>query len=163
MTRLLLVVCPFVASVVVGSLVTATGAFAQKTDPALDKFRTDFESAWQKGDAKAIAAMYTENAIVVDSDGEVTHGRAALAKAEAANFAGPFKGTIMTIKVGTSASVTPTVSVNEGSYTVTGGKGPDGKPMAVDGRYVNTLVKQGTGWMIASTTTFAPQPAVAPK
>jgi len=29
----------------------------------------------------------------------------------------------------------------------------------VNGHYVNTLNKQGTRWMVASSTTFTPEPA----
>ena len=163
MARIARVVCPFVASVVVTSLVMVCAAFAQAPDPAMEKLRTDYERAWQKADAKAIAALYTDSGILVDSAGVVVHGRAAIEKAQAANFAGPFKGTTLAITVGVSQSVTPNVSVNEGTYTVSGVMGPDGKPLPLSGHYVNTLVKQGNSWMIASNTAFTPQPATPAK
>ena len=163
MTRMVRIVCPFVAAVVVGSLMTASTAIAQSKDPAVEKVRTAYEQAWQKGDAKAIAALYTDTAILIDAAGVVVHGRAAIEKAQAANFAGPYKGTTLTITPGLSQSVSPTLSVNEGTFTVTGIKGPDGKPVPVAGHYVNTFLKQGSGWLIASNAAFTPEPARPPK
>jgi hypothetical protein len=48
--------------------------------------------------------------------------------------------------------------VAEGTYEVKGLTGPDGKPMALKGTYMNTLVKKAGAWLIAGHMAFAPPP-----
>ena len=64
---------------------------ARTKDPALDKLAADWAAAFAKGDAKALAGFYTDNAVRV-TDGGAVVGRAAIEKEFAANFAGPWKG-----------------------------------------------------------------------
>jgi uncharacterized protein (TIGR02246 family) len=136
-------------------------AQAQSADPALDKLARDYEAAWAKGDAAAVAAHYTENTLVVNTDG-VQHGRAELQKRMAANFAGPWKGSTIAIHVGKSQSLGPDMTLNEGTYEVKA-TGPDGKPMMLKGSYLNTLAKKGGAWMIAGNMAFPPPPPPAAK
>jgi uncharacterized protein (TIGR02246 family) len=151
------------ACVFIVCLAAATAGWAQSADPAMEKLRADYEKAWQKGDAKAIAALYSDTAIVVSQDGALAHGRAAIEKAFASNFAGPFKGTTLAITVGIYQPLGSSVTSNEGTYAMKGVVGPDGKPMTLNGRFVNTFVKSGTGWLIAAEAAFMPQGAPAPK
>src|SRR5258708_39089694 len=48
---------------------------------AIQKSGRDFTDAFNKGDAKAVAALWTEQGECHDADGIVTRGRAALEKA----------------------------------------------------------------------------------
>lgn len=52
------------ATLVVASAGTRT-AFAQAKDAALDKFVADYIAAFNQGDAKAVAVLYTEGSIRV--------------------------------------------------------------------------------------------------
>ncbi len=133
-----------------------TGASAQTKDPAMDKLAADWTAAFGKGDAKALASLYTENAIRVTPEGGEVIGRAAIEKAFAAGFAGPAKGAKITIVIGSIQQVSADIAVNEGTYEVTG-VGPDGKPAPpARGRYLNTIVKKGGAWLIASNASVLP-------
>jgi uncharacterized protein (TIGR02246 family) len=134
-------------------------ARAQSADPALVKLARDYEKAWATGDAAAVAAHYTENTLSVNADG-VQHGRAELQKRMAANFAGPWKGSTIAIHIGKSQSLGPNMSLNEGTYEVKA-IGPDGKPMLLNGHYLNTLEKKGGAWVIAGNMAFPPPPPMA--
>ena len=115
----------------VAAAVLATGvasATAQAKDPALDKMVADWTAAFGRGDAKALAALYTDNAIRVSPDGGTVLGRAAIEKEFAGYFAGPWKGATIKILVGTVQPLGPDVSAAEGMYEVTP-KGPDGKAL----------------------------------
>jgi uncharacterized protein (TIGR02246 family) len=137
----------------------ATPTSAQTKDPAMDKLAADWAAAFAKGDAKALAGFYTENAIRVTPEGGKVVSRGAIEKEFAANFAGPFKGAKITINVGSIQHVSADVAVNEGTYEVTGILKPDGKPApALRGSYLNTIVKKGAAWIIASNAGILPPP-----
>jgi uncharacterized protein (TIGR02246 family) len=68
-----------------GKQAAAKGASRQADEEAIRKQARDFEQAFAKGDAKAIAAQWTENAVYRNESGEVVRGRAALEK-EFADF-----------------------------------------------------------------------------
>ncbi len=149
---------------VVGSLALLGAGLApvsaQTKDPALDKLAADWAAAFAKGDAKALAGFYTENAVRISAEGGTAAGRSAIEKEFASNFAGPWKGAKITIHVGSTQPLGADVAVNEGSYEVTGIKTPDGKPApAVTGRYLNTIVKKDGAWVLASNAAISPQPS----
>jgi uncharacterized protein (TIGR02246 family) len=144
----------------VACLAVAGLARAQSADPAMDKLLRDYEKAWATGNAAAVAAHYTEDALAVNTSG-VQHGRAEVQQRMAANFAGPWKGSTIAIHIGKSQSLGPDMTLNEGTYEVTA-TGPDGKPVLLKGHYLNTLVKKGGAWMIAGNMAFPPPPAAAP-
>jgi uncharacterized protein (TIGR02246 family) len=148
---------PFAAAALLA--VGLAPASAQTSDPAMDKLAADWTAAFAKGDAKTLASLYTENAIRVTAEGEKTIGRDAIAKDFATNFAGPWKGATIKINVGSIQQVTSDVAVNEGTFDVMGVKGPDGKPVPIHGKYVNTIVKKNGAWLLASNTGVTPTPA----
>ena len=117
-----------------------------------------FSAAFNKGDAKGVAALYSENAIRVSQVSKEI-GRAAIEKALTVQLAGPFKGTKLTIALGTIQALSADVELVEGTYTVTGMKGPDGKSVpAVTGSFLNTHVKQGGAWLLSSNADIPPAP-----
>lgn len=137
-------------------------ASAQTKDPALDKLAADWAAAFAKGDAKALAGFYTENAIRVTPEGGKAVGRSAIEKEFASNFAGAWKGARITISVGNTQPLGADIAVNEGTYEVTGIVMPNGKPAPpVKGNYLNTIVKKNGAWMLASNAASVPQPPPA--
>jgi uncharacterized protein (TIGR02246 family) len=132
-------------------------AGAQAKDPALDKLAADWAAAFARGDAKALAGFYTDDAVRTTQDAGTTIGRAAIEKEFAANFAGPWKGATIAIKVGSSRPVSTDIAVNEGTWEVSA-TGPDGKPMTTSGYYVNTIVRRAGAWVIASNATIPRAP-----
>ncbi len=138
-----------------------TAVSAQTKDPAMDKLAADWTAAFAKGDAKALAGLYAENAVRVTQGGKVI-GRSAIEKEFAAMLAAPLKGAKINILVGTTQHVSPDVAVNEGTYEVTGVLAPDGKAAPpLRGSYLNTVVKKGGAWVIASDADIPPPPPAA--
>ena len=132
-------------------------ALAQSKDPAVDKLVADWTAAFGRGDAKALASHYTDNAVRVTAEGGRVVGRAAIEKEFASNFAGPWKGAAIKIHVGEIQPVAPDIAVGEGTYEVSP-KGPDGKALPpIKGSYVNTMVKKGGAWVLASNAAI-PEP-----
>jgi uncharacterized protein (TIGR02246 family) len=126
---------------------------AQKSDPALEQLARDYETAFNKGDGKALAALYATDALRVTPTGHLITGQAAIENDYLTNLAGPFKGTKLLLHPGKTQTLTADVALIEGTYEVTGGTTP------VKGRYLNTVVKQSGQWRLASVVTVPEQPA----
>jgi uncharacterized protein (TIGR02246 family) len=123
-------------------------------DAEFKKLVDDFVAAWNKGDAKAVAALHTTDAIRLNVDGTVVVSRAEIEKGMATAFAGPMKGSKLMVTEGKRSQVVADVYVGEGTYEVTGGAPPP--PGTTNkGRYLNTVVRQGGRLLIASSAVQA--------
>jgi len=125
---------------------------AQKVDPDAQKLVDDYTAAFNKGDAKGVTALYAANGTRLGPDGILIAGRAAIEKNYADAFAGPLKGSTLTLQQGATHVVTPELKIIEGRFTATG-------LAPVKGRYVNTVVRQGKAWLLASVVTIPDPPA----
>ena len=121
------------------------------------KLAYDFSAGWGKGDAKAIAALHTEDATRLNGDGTFAKGRAAIEKGMTEALGGPWKGTTLTITSDPSTRVTDDVYLGGGQYQISGGTPPPGA--STSGSYMNTLVRRGGRWMIAGSAIVSPPPA----
>lgn len=135
------------ASLIVVVAIAWVAVAAQQTDPEIDKLARSYEAAFNKGDAKAIAALHTADAIRMLPDGQVVTGRAAIEKGIATVFAGEMKGAKLTISAGQTQKLAADVVATTGTFEVAGGKTP-GK-----GRYLNTLKREGGQWLLATVAT----------
>jgi uncharacterized protein (TIGR02246 family) len=114
-----------------------------------DKVAEAFSRAWAKGDAKAIAALHTKDAVRMNAGQPVAKGTAAIEKAMMDALTGPYKGSTLTITSNSSTRVTDDTYVGEGTYRVVGGSPPPEAPTS--GQYMNTMVRQGGRWLIAAS------------
>jgi uncharacterized protein (TIGR02246 family) len=129
----------------IAAIVTLGSALAaQKPDADIEALTRNFEQAFNKGDAKALAGLYTKDAVQLTPDGQFLTGQAAVEQHHAKVFGGPAKDAKLTLKLGRTQEVTPDVRISEGTYEVTGGTMPG------TGRYVNTVARQGGQWRLAS-------------
>lgn len=133
-------------AIVLAGLTVAAGA--QKPDPDAQKVADDYIAVFNKGDAKGVAALYTPDATRLGPDGQLLKGRAAVEKAYVDGFAGTLKGAKLTIDVMSTQVVTPDVKVIEGRFA-TG---------TLKGRFVNTMVRRGNAWLLATVVTVPDMP-----
>jgi uncharacterized protein (TIGR02246 family) len=143
----------WVAALVLVTLTAVVGA--QKPDADAAKLAVQYIAAFNKGDAKALTALYTADATRLGPDGQLLTGRAAVEKSYADSFAGPLKGSTLALQQGRTQAITPDVKIMEGRFTVAAAA-------PLTGRYVNTIVRQGGSWLLASVVTV-PDPAPAAK
>jgi uncharacterized protein (TIGR02246 family) len=127
----------------------------QTSDPALEQLAKDYETAFNQGDAKALAGLYEMNALRVTPTGQLLTGRASIEEDYLTSLAGPLKGTKLTLHPGKTQPLTPDVALIEGTYEVTDGT------TSVKGRYLNTATRQSGRWRLASVVTVPEQPAAA--
>jgi len=142
----------WVAAVV---LVTLTAVVsAQKPDADAAKLADQYIAAFNKGDAKALTALYTADATRLGPDGQLLTSRAAVEKSYMDGFAGALKGASLTLQQGRTQAVTPDVKIMEGRFAVSAAA-------PLKGRYVNTIVRQGGTWLLASVVTVPDPPPAA--
>lgn len=115
---------------------------------------TEFEKAFNAGDAKAIAAQFTENAEAVDEDGEVFEGRANIE----ARFESLFKDypkAKIEVELTSLRKLSPDVAVEDGYSTTTLAPEEPGSRSP----YTVVHVKRDGQWLIASVRDFPEEAA----
>ncbi len=113
----------------------------------------EFIAAFNKGDARAVAAFWTEDATYTDLDGRQHKGRATIEKLYARVFA-ENKGATLKIHPSSVKVLTPDVGIEEGVTEVTPAGGGPGSAAA----FTAVFVKQGGEWLIQNLTESVPQP-----
>ena len=118
-----------------------TPAPQEKSEPGVEQLLRDYQAAFNRNDAKALAALYTDKAIRLGPNNEVLYGRAAIEKF----YVGSFGGTpgALSIRPGPTQMITADVAVLEGRYEVAGATG-------IHGAYFLTIVRQNGQWKLAS-------------
>ncbi len=122
-------------------------------EAAIKKNAEAFITAFDKGDAKAVAAFWTADGDYVDETGRHMKGRDEIEKAFTEFFA-ENKGLKVEIHTESLRFVTPDVAVEDG---VTSVAEPDGGPPS-RARYTVVHVKKGGQWQLSSVrdTPYAP-------
>ena len=116
-------------------------ALRATVDGFLDRFRT----AWDAGDARAYAALFTEDATYVIFLGEAMVGRNEIERNHVDVFGRWQKGTQMGVK----AIAVQSLGADVCSVLTVGGIGQK-TPIAYDKIQTFTLVRRGDRWLIAA-------------
>lgn len=138
---------------------------ASKDEDAVKARVAEFIAAFSKGDAKAAASFFTEDATLVNPAGVTGKGQAEIEKVIAGDIASILKDTKMEMKVIEFRAIGKDAAWIELEHSVTGAKGPDGKAMPPMTFHVPALVvKKGKIWSIAEARPYAYLPPMpAPK
>ena len=128
---------------------SADAAAAEPTDnakeeAAIQKTAEAFVEAFNKGDAKAVAAFWTPDGDMVDREGHHVQGRKAI-EALYQKFFSEAKGAKLYIRIASLRVVNPDLALEDGETEIVL---PDGPPAA--SRYTVVHVKQEGQWMIES-------------
>jgi uncharacterized protein (TIGR02246 family) len=124
-----------------------------------------YVEAFNKGDAKAVAAHYIEEGTTVNVFGMEMAGRATIEQELTTAFAGPLKGATIDITP-TKVQMVKDVGIGDADINISGMKGPDGKPAPpIKARGIGVFVKQKGKWMFAASRAFVhlPPPPGMPK
>lgn len=106
--------------------------------PELDRVLRDYERAWRTGDAAALAALFTEDGFILQSNRPPTRGRAAIRAAYEGQGGAPLRLRALAFSAG------DTIGYIIGAYGYGAGPGDTGK-------FTLTLRrKPGGAWLIFS-------------
>jgi len=120
-------------------------------EEAIRQAAATYVKAYSKGDAKAIAALFTADAEYVDEEGRVFQGRETIEKSLADSFA-ETPGCNLDVKIESIRFIGPGIAVEDGSATVT----PPGSAAPIRSRYTAVHLKSDGKWLIASVRDKAP-------
>jgi uncharacterized protein (TIGR02246 family) len=133
----------------------ATDQSAQQNQPP-DNVARKYQEAYNKGDAKALAGLYSDDVYYVDQDGAEVKGRDAMEQLLADNFK-QNPGAKLAITIEEVKQLAPDVKVTRGLATVTLTNGTTETT-----RFTTTQVKKGENWEISQLTeTEAPSPSAS--
>jgi uncharacterized protein (TIGR02246 family) len=112
----------------------------QNSSPDIEQLTRDYEAAFNKGDAKALAGLYTADALRLGLNNEMLRGRAAIEQFYVATVGGAATRKL-TIRPGRTQLLTADVALTEGTYQAGDG---------LSGVYVITMVRQNGQWRLAA-------------
>ena len=135
----------------------AGGATAQGSEEeAIRRLYSDYDAAWNAGDAKRLAAAWAEDADHVEPDGTPIKGRAAIENSLARRLAAELKGSQSKQTVEAVHFIKPDVAMVDATYEVTGIPHAAGAPgSTLHGRYVDIWVKGKGKWHIVADRPLA--------
>ena len=147
----------FLSVVTVLGLVVSLGSVlvAQDTtadEEAIAQLDDRFREAWSNRDAKAIAALYTEDASGVGAMGETVSGRMAIEEREAKGFAALPEGAQLEFEQLSLRFSRPTIGIADGTWTMSGL--PEGAP--AEGLYTEVCVKKDGEWLYTAGLSRVP-------
>jgi len=116
---------------------------------AITKSSVDFAAAFGKGDAKAIAAMWTDQAECHDADGSVIQGRDAIEKAFAELFKDKSQGKLE-VDIHSIRFPSRDTAIEEGFLRHT----PEGPGLPSSTMYTAAHVREDGKWLIANSREY---------
>jgi uncharacterized protein (TIGR02246 family) len=134
------------------------GASAAEDDVALIRQQCkSFVEAWNRHDAKAMAAVYLDDADAVNPLGQLAEGVRSIEKQIVADHSstGPMRDSVLEVKEEPMRLLTPDVAISDASVVVTGAYGPDGTKSGPMSLHVTNVWRKVAGqWKIAATRQF---------
>ena len=120
----------------------------------LQQFDADYTSSFDAGNGQAMATLFAEDALLMNTFGHILLGRSAIAARLEETFAGPFQGATIQITPHHSTALSEHIVVQQGiSRTTRKGDPLDYRDVA----YTKVFVRQGTVWKLAAAQFANPE------
>jgi uncharacterized protein (TIGR02246 family) len=139
------------AALVVCGISPAVWADAAADAKAISARGQEFVAAWNRDDAKGMAALWAPDGDLINPFGRVARGRAEVEKLFADEHSAMMKGTTFKVESEAVRLLGPSAAVMDWDADVIGMTGPDGKAMPPFKNHVTiVLMKQGDTWWVAA-------------
>ena len=134
---------------------------AQSASAADDKdvraIGAQVQDAWNKGDAKMLAALWLTDGDYISSTGRTATGRAEVEKAFAAQWSGLYKGAKLTHTLTSVRFLRKDVAIADGAFEISGMTDASGKLLPTRGGLSTIVaVKKGDRWYVAALRGMVP-------
>jgi uncharacterized protein (TIGR02246 family) len=142
------------------TLVFSTLALSQSSpEEAIRNRVKQYVVAYNSGNADSIAAIYAVDATHTYALGFTHRGRPEIARGLKEQFAGPMKGTRISITPLHIREVSPRVAVEEASFSISGLKNAEGASLPpVNGLCLGVYRKDGDQWFAVAVQCMVPPP-----
>lgn len=136
---------------------------AESPDAAISKAMDSFFTAWNQHDVKAMAAVWADDATLINPMGRVAHGKAEIEKVMSDEQGGMFKAsTAKMLELKVTRQLGPHMAFCDGEMTVDGAVGPDGAAMPQMKIHMAIIMaKHGSDWVAQDARPYAFIPAPA--
>lgn len=141
----------------IGALLTIVSAPALAADApeatpeqAIRAGTKDLEAAWAKHDAKAVAALYANDAEIVTESGQTLSGRDGIEQALTDGFANTLQNSTLTESIEKVRLIKPDVAIVDAEAEIKTGEGDPNKV-----HLISVIVKQDGKWLIETTRAIA--------
>jgi uncharacterized protein (TIGR02246 family) len=121
-----------------------------------------FVNAWNKHDAKGMAAVFAEDGDSINPMGQLSSGRANVEKAFAAEHASMMKESTVKVLDEPVRLITPDVAISDAEAEISGVVQPDGKPGTVQVHVTNVWKKSGGTWYVFASRPYLKMQAPPP-
>lgn len=125
------------------------------------KAATEFVTAWNRNDAKGLAACFASDGDLINPAGQIARGRAGVEKLLAEEQNRTFKGTRISVPQKHLSFLKPDIAIVDYEFEIAHLRGADGKETALKGLLTNVLRKEGDRWLIAAARPMVPSPLPA--
>ena len=127
-------------------------------EQAIRNLTADFVAAWNKNDAKALAACFATDGDLINPAGRVGRGNSEVEKILAEEQSGTFRGTRMNLQQKHLRFLKPDVAVADFEFHISGVHTPDGKQTELKGLLTNVFLREGEKWRVTSARPSIPAP-----
>jgi uncharacterized protein (TIGR02246 family) len=151
--------------VILALAVPAIAAVPPGAEAAIHQVWQQFSDAWGRGDARARAALWAEDATLINPFGIEARGRAAIEKLFEQENAGFAKGTTHTFSSFSYRFLTPTIAEVDATGEIKGIRGADGTQQPTLTIHVFAImVETGGTWQMkdARPRVVTPPPGLPP-
>jgi uncharacterized protein (TIGR02246 family) len=146
-------------------LVLSTSTFAQQSvEQAIRNRVKQYIAAYNAGDADGVAAIYATDGTHTYALGFTHRGRTEIANGLKEQFAGPMKGTSISITPLHIREISPQVAVEEAAFVLSGLKDGSGTAVPpINGFCLGVYQKKGEQWFAVAVQCMVPPPMPQPK
>ena len=126
---------------------------------AVNALAPQWAEAWNRGDAKAIGDMYTDEADYIETTGQAFKGREAIVTAVAEMMSTMCEGTEISIEMTSTRFIKPDLVVGDSNWEITGLPEAEGEAPPSKGTATVVAVKQDGQWLITAHRSRIPAAA----
>jgi uncharacterized protein (TIGR02246 family) len=152
-------------SLILAMALAAGMAGGEEDRHALLRMEDDFAAAWNRGDAAAMAALWTEEGDFISPGGKVARGRTGIERMLREEQAASFKDTRMAIACPNDMIrfVTSDVATIDCTWVISGARDAGGQPRPpLTGRSLGVALKADGRWRWTAGRAFVPLPPLPP-
>jgi uncharacterized protein (TIGR02246 family) len=130
-----------------------------ENEKLIRKLYSDFEAAWNRHDAAALAAMWTIDGDHLEPDGTLAKGKEAVSRLLKAQHDTVFKNSTLNLSIEDVWFITTEIALIDGGYELTGVRLPDGTEVpARKGHLTAVLLHEKDHWAITASRLMIPAP-----